>query len=79
MNYRRKILSASILASLCLAASGTYAQTAPAVATPDGPDAQNSGGAGASKADATEMDTIIVTGIRESLKKSLDNMDITTF
>jgi iron complex outermembrane recepter protein len=72
MNYRRKILSASILASLCLASA--YAQNAPVV-TPDGPAAQGSGGpapAGADQGQPTEMETIIVTGIRESLKKSLD-------
>jgi len=78
MNYRRKILSASILASLCLASSA-YAQTAPAVATPDGPDAQDTGAAGANRAkpgEATQMEPIIVTGIRESLKKSLDTKRI---
>jgi len=72
MNYRRKILSASILASLCFASA--YAQNAPVV-TPDGPEAQGTGGpapAGADQGQPTEMDTIIVTGIRESLKKSLD-------
>ncbi len=71
MNYRRNILSASILASLCFA-SGALAQTAPAVTTPDGPDAQNTGAGAASSQNATEMDTIVVTGIRASLKKSLD-------
>jgi len=71
MNYRRNILSASILASLCFA-SGAFAQTAPVVTTPDGPDAQNTGAGAASGQDATEMETIVVTGIRASLKKSLD-------
>ena len=47
MSYRRNILSASILASLCFA-SGALAQTAPAVTTPDGPDAQNTGAGAAS-------------------------------
>jgi iron complex outermembrane receptor protein len=71
MNYRRNILSASILASLCFA-SGALAQTAPVVTTPDGPDAQNTGAGATSSQNATEMDTIVVTGIRASLKKSLD-------
>src|SRR6478736_7693817 len=71
MNYRRNILSASILASLCFA-SGALAQTATPVATPDGPDAQETGLGKATGPDATELDTIIVTGIRASLKKSLD-------
>jgi len=71
MNYRRNILSASILASLCFA-SGAFAQSAPVVTTPDGPDAQNTGAGAASGQDATEMETIVVTGIRASLKKSLD-------
>jgi len=70
MNYRRNILSASILASLCFA-SGAFAQTAPAVTTPDGPEAQEAGGT-KSGSDATEMETIVVTGIRASLKKSID-------
>jgi iron complex outermembrane receptor protein len=76
MNYRRKILSASILAGLCFA-SGGYAQSAPPVVTPDGPEAQDTGGAGGTKAgQPTEMEPIIVTGIRESLKKSLDTKRI---
>ena len=75
MNYRRNILSASILASLCFAGSA-YAQTAPPVATPDGPDAQATGGAQASSSEPTEMETIIVTGVRESLKKSIDTKRI---
>ena len=74
MTYRRKILTASILASLCFA--NAYAQTAP-VATPDGAadaaDAQATGGAGQQP---TEMEPIIVTGIRESLKKSIDTKRI---
>jgi iron complex outermembrane receptor protein len=77
MNYRRKILSASIIAGLCFA-GGAYAQTAP-VATPDGPEAQSAGGpapAGADPNQPTEMEPIIVTGIRESLKKSLDTKRI---
>jgi iron complex outermembrane receptor protein len=74
MNYRKKILSASILASLCLASSA-YAQTAPAVTTPDGgPDAQ--AGTAPGGAQPTEMEPIIVTGIRESLKKSIDTKRI---
>ena len=71
MNYRRNILSASILASLCFA-SGGFAQTAPPVTTPDGPAAEGTG-AGTGASDATEMETIVVTGIRASLKKSLDD------
>jgi iron complex outermembrane receptor protein len=77
MNYRRKILSASIIAGLCFA-GGTYAQTAPVV-TPDGPEAQSTGGpapAGADQNQPTEMETIVVTGIRESLKKSIDTKHI---
>ena len=71
MNYRRNILSASILASLCFA-SGAFAQTAPPVTTPDGPAAEGTG-AGTGASDTTEMETIVVTGIRASLKKSLDD------
>jgi iron complex outermembrane receptor protein len=77
MNYRRKILSASIIAGLCFA-GGAYAQTAPVV-TPDGPEAQSTGGpapAGADQNKPTEMETIVVTGIRESLKKSIDSKHI---
>jgi iron complex outermembrane receptor protein len=77
MNYRRKILSASIIAGLCFA-GGAYAQSAPVV-TPDGPEAQSTGGptpAGADQNQPTEMETIVVTGIRESLKKSIDTKHI---
>lgn len=74
MTYRRKILSASILAGLCFA--NAYAQTAP-VAKPDGAadtaDAQTTGSTGQQP---TEMEPIIVTGIRESLKKSIDTKRI---
>ena len=77
MNYRRKILSASILASLCFASA--HAQTAP-VATPDGAaaaaDAQGTGAGQAGSQPTTEMEPIIVTGIRESLKKSIDTKRI---
>jgi iron complex outermembrane recepter protein len=76
MSYRRKILSASIIAGLCFAANG-YAQTVPAVATPDGAAAEGTGaGAGQSSSEPTQMEPIIVTGIRESLKKSLDTKRI---
>jgi iron complex outermembrane recepter protein len=70
---RKKILTASILASLCLS-NYVYAQAVTEVTTPDGPQAQDPGGANAArqKADTQEMEPIIVYGIRESLKKSLD-------
>ena len=71
MNYRRTVLSASILAGLCLA-SGAYAQTVQTVTTPEGADAQSTGSVSTSGAQPTEMETITVTGIRASLKKSLD-------
>jgi iron complex outermembrane receptor protein len=72
--HRKKILTASILASLCFT-NYVYAQTATDVTTPNGPQAQDPGGTNAAKRKAdepTEMEPIIVYGIRESLKKSLD-------
>ncbi len=85
MNYRKKILTASIIACLSAAASAAYAQDAgtatvrqSAVRAPDGaaaaapvPAAAEPQG-GASKSDPSELDTIVVLGIRESLKKSLE-------
>jgi iron complex outermembrane recepter protein len=84
MNYRKKILTASIIA--CLGAvSAAHAQDAatsrPAVVqTPDGSNAPGTkttpvaadpqGGAGTAKPE--ELDTVVVLGIRESLKKSLE-------
>jgi iron complex outermembrane receptor protein len=71
-------LSASILASLCVAGSA-YAQTAAAVdnRNVDAQDTTTSGGGGGSaSADATQMEPIVVTGIRASLKKSLDTKRI---
>jgi iron complex outermembrane receptor protein len=72
MKYRRTILSASILASLCLA-NAAYAQT---VAPATGADAAQDTGTNATNRKATdpqELSEIVVTGIRESLKRSLDN------
>ncbi len=72
MNYRRKILSASIIAGLCFA-SGVYAQTAGQVVKPDGnsaADAQDT--SGGSSGQPAELETIVVNGIRESLKRSLE-------
>ena len=74
MRYRKKILTASILASLCFT-NYVYAQAVTQVTTPDGPQAQNPGGTDAAKRkadDTQEMEPIIVYGIRESLKKSID-------
>jgi iron complex outermembrane receptor protein len=77
MNYRRKILSASILASLYFAGAA-YAQTAAPPATPNGQGAEDTGAAAPRprSGDTTEMEPIVVTGIRESLKKSLDTKRI---
>ena len=74
--HRKKILTASILASLCFT-NYVYAQAVTEVTTPDGPQAQDPGGANAAKrTDTQEMEPIIVYGIRESLKKSLDTKRI---
>ncbi|MGH8041449.1 MAG: TonB-dependent receptor [Rudaea sp.] len=81
MQYRKKILTASILASLLLAAA-TQAQDAttqspgPNDAPASAPAAQtllaqNDSNAGSSNANAQELGTVVITGIRESLKKSL--------
>src|SRR5690242_16994037 len=68
--YRRTTLSASILASLCLA-QAVYAQSAPPVT---GADAAQDAQAAKRKADDTqELSEIVVTGIRDSLKRSLDS------
>jgi iron complex outermembrane receptor protein len=69
--YRRTTLSASILASLCLA-QAVYAQTAPPVTGADA--AQDAANTTNRKAtDPQELSEIVVTGIRDSLKRSLDN------
>src|SRR5215470_1678298 len=68
MKYRRTILSASILASLCLA-QAVYAQSAVPPATGADAAADASANATNRKAnDPQELSEIVVTGIRESLK-----------
>ena len=90
MNYRKKILTASITACLCVAAAAhaedqATQKTAPnSVQTPDAgsapgkqtapaPADQQGGGANQTP---TELGTIEVVGIRESLKKSIDTKRI---
>ncbi|HVV97368.1 MAG TPA: TonB-dependent receptor, partial [Rhodanobacteraceae bacterium] len=67
MTCRKSLLSASILAGLSFA-SVLYAEDAPAPAA--------TGPAGASQdstsSSSEEMETIVVRGIRESLKRSLE-------
>ncbi len=65
MKLRKSMLSASIVAALMVSATAT-AQDAPAEAPSDNPQAAGT------RDDATDLDTIIVTGIRGSLEKSLD-------
>jgi iron complex outermembrane receptor protein len=82
MKYRKNILTASILASLFLAAAAqaqdAAKQVADAGAAPAGQVllAQNDTNAGDKtknkNKDAEELGTIVVSGIRESLKASLD-------
>src|SRR5579871_883824 len=82
MTYRRKILTASIVACLITAAN-VHAQDAQNVrqppATPNGASSSSSAPAAADPAGGSsaanpgeELDTIVVLGIRESLKKSLE-------
>src|SRR5579871_3937917 len=85
MNHRKKILTASIVACLCMSAAAhaqalyqpsAPAQDAAAGTTPQPPllaaadPPANSGGGPATN--EQELGTIEVIGIRESLKKSLD-------
>ncbi len=80
MNYRKKILTASITTCLCVAfaanaqdsavqtsAPGSLPATQLALAQTD-TQGQNSG----SSENAQELGTVVVTGIRESLKRSLE-------
>jgi len=69
--YRRTTLSASILASLFLAQAAYAQSAAPAVGADTAQDAANSTNRKAT--DPQELSEIVVTGIRESLKRSLDN------
>lgn len=74
MTMKRSMLSASIIAVIALAGTANAADpaAAPAVAAPDAAasaDAQDSKSQGTPE----EMETIVVHGIRESLKKSLDD------
>ncbi|MGO4780847.1 hypothetical protein AB4084_35750, partial [Lysobacter sp. 2RAB21] len=55
MKARKTILSASIVAALCMGPGLAIAQDAQPAAT-----------------QATDLDTVVVTGIRASLEKSLD-------
>lgn len=80
MRYRRTILSASIVAGLILA-NGVFAQAAGGPSTPDASsaaaDAQSSSTSSSdtnkkSGKTVEQLDAIVVTGIRESLKASLD-------
>jgi len=78
MTYRKKILSASIVACL-VAAANVHAQDAQRQpATPNGassaaaPAAADPAGGASSATPGEELDTIVVLGIRESLKKSLE-------
>jgi TonB-dependent receptor len=68
MTCRRTLLSASILAGLSFA-SVLYAEDAP---TPAAPDPAAPAGASQDATSSTEMETIVVRGIRESLKRSLE-------
>jgi len=79
MTCRRTLLSASILAGLSFAGA-LYAEEAPDPATQNGvqtPDAAAPAAGPAAAADdattsnSTQMETIVVRGIRESLKRSL--------
>ena len=88
MIYRKKILTASIAACLSLSAAAHAQDAASAsgsaVQTPDGAGAaptrtapadaadNSAGGKRKDDKDTQELDTVIVTGIRESLKKSID-------
>ena len=86
MVYRKKILTASIAACLSFSAAAHAQEAAQpsrsAVQTPDGAAAPSTAPADPADAPAggkrraanepEELDTIIVTGIRESLKKSID-------
>ena len=67
--YRRTTLSASILASLMLS-QAVYAQTA--APAPGADTAQDANSANRKANDPQELSEIVVTGIRESLKKSID-------
>jgi len=64
MNYRKSMLSAAIVASLSVAAQA-HAQDAAAQ-----PQAEQT--AQSDSTDATDLDTIVVTGIRGAAEKSLD-------
>jgi TonB-dependent receptor len=66
MKFSRSILSASILAAFALAATAR-ADDAPAAAAAPAAPAQDS-----SASNAEQLDTIVVHGIRESLKRSLE-------
>jgi iron complex outermembrane receptor protein len=88
MIYRKKILTASIAACLSLSAAHAQeaAQSSgSAVQTPDGASSAGArtapadsstdnlvGGKRKNDKDVQELDTVVVTGIRESLKKSID-------
>ncbi|MGA9333975.1 MAG: TonB-dependent receptor [Rudaea sp.] len=87
MNYRKKILTASIIACLCVPfvanAQDDAKQTANANAASQLPDgasmpgtqlllAQNDNHADGDDSNTQRLSTVVVTGIRESLKKSLD-------
>jgi iron complex outermembrane receptor protein len=86
MIYRKKILTASIAACLTVSAAAHAEDASRAVQTPDGaapgasavpadtPD--TAGGRRKTDKDMQELDTVIVTGIRESLKKSIDTKRI---
>jgi len=65
--YRRTTLSAGILASLFLSQAAYAQSAAPAVGADAAQDATNR-----KASDPQELAEIVVTGIRESLKKSLD-------
>src|SRR5579885_1433418 len=81
MNYRKKILTASIIACLGVVAAAHADDLTntrqPAVQTPDGAKAQQTAPAAADtpsggSSEPQEFGTIEVIGIRESLKKSLE-------
>ena len=88
MIYRKKILTASIAACLSVsaAAHAQDAANAGAVQTPDGASSaartapadtpDTAGGRRKSDKDVQELDTVVVTGLRESLKKSIDTKRI---
>lgn len=71
IEYKRTLLAASILAAFALA-TAAHAGAPAEAAAPAGADAAQDAAASGDQASGQEMETIVVHGIRESLKRSLE-------